>query len=122
VFRRLEIPVGVEIRASGGDAAEDAADMLARSPRFTEMRGGLKLSVRADRASARVCLSGEQNQVIGCADIDRTKLKKGEDYAAKIAQEAQAQLFSPRIDLSQTDINSLDGQNLASHDADKLFE
>lgn len=123
VFRRLEMPVGVEIRSSGGDAARDAADMLARSPRFTTMKGGLKLSVRADRAAAHVCLTGEQNQVIACADVDGTKLAKGEDYAAKIAQEAQRQLFSPRVDLTQMDINSLDGQNLAGHDQlQTLFE
>jgi hypothetical protein len=86
------------------------------------MRGGLTLSVRADRASARVCLSGDHDQVIGCAEVDRTALKQGEDYAARIAQEALHQLFSPRIDLTQTDINSLDGQNLAGHDAKTLFD
>jgi hypothetical protein len=87
------------------------------------MKGGLKLSVRADRAAAHVCLTGEQNQVIACADVDGTKLKKGEDYAAKIAEEAQRQLFSPRVDLTQMDINSLDGQNLAGHDQlQTLFE
>lgn len=123
VFRRLEMPVGVEIRSSGGEAAKDAAEMLGRSPRFTTMKGGLKLSVRADRAAAHVCLTGEQNQVIACADVDGTKLKKGEDYAAKIAEEAQRQLFSPRVDLTQMDINSLDGQNLAGHDQlQTLFE
>jgi hypothetical protein len=123
VFRRLEVPVPVEIRASGGEVAGDVAAMLSRSPRFTETDGGLNLSVQVDGGGARVCLSGDQAQQIACAEFEAKALKKGERYAQRIAEEAQKQLFSPRIDLTQMDINSLDGQNLSGRDAlETLFE
>ncbi len=123
VFRRLELPVAVEIRSSGGAVAQDAAEMLARSPRFVQARGGLVLSLRLAGASARACLSGEQAQVIACAEIDTTHKPAALSSAAYVAREAQRQLFAPRLDLSQMDINSLDGQNLTSRDALKtLFE
>jgi hypothetical protein len=70
-----------------------------------------------------VCLAGEDNQVIACSDTDAAKKKPGEDYTARVAEDALTQLFSPRVDLSQMEINSLDGQNVQSRDALKsLFE
>ena len=123
VFRRLEIPVAVEIRSSGGEFTANAARMLARSPRFTQQRGGLVLAVRGNRAATRVCLSGEHAQVIACADVAAKSSESSADYAARIAREAQQQLFAPHIDLTQMDIGSLDGQNVGNRDALKtLFE
>jgi len=117
VFRRLELPVAVEIRASGDTVASEIAEMLARSPRFAQQPGGLGLNVRADRAAARVCLSGEQGQVIACAETQAKRTEAGQEFAARAAQEALQQLFSPRVDLTQMEINSLDGQNLSGRDA-----
>jgi hypothetical protein len=123
VFRRLEFPVAVELRAAAGELAEDVASMLLRSVRFAEQDGGLQLTVQADGVAARVCLSGEQAQQIACADFEAKALAAGEDYAGAIARNALKQLFSPRIDLTQMDINSLDGQNLSGRDAlETLFE
>jgi tetratricopeptide (TPR) repeat protein len=117
VFRRLELAVAVEVRPAGGEIAHDVASMLARAPRFRSERGGLALSVRADRASSRVCLSGGQGEVIACAESRAKRSESGDDFAARAAQEALTQLFSPRVDLTQMDINSLDGQNLSGRDA-----
>jgi tetratricopeptide (TPR) repeat protein len=123
IFRRLEIPVAVEIRSSGGGVARDAAEMLERSPRFESRRGGLGLSVRVNGSSADVCLSGVQGAQIACAQVDATRKPKDTNIAAYVAQETLRQLFAPRLDLSQTEINSLDGQNLNSRDALKtLFQ
>jgi tetratricopeptide (TPR) repeat protein len=116
IFRRLELAVPVVIRASGGTAGE-IADMLARSPRFTTASGGLALVVTADRAAARVCLSDEQGQVIGCAETQAKSAESADDFAARAATNAMNELFAPRVDLSQTDINSLDGQNLSGRNA-----
>jgi len=123
IFRRLEIPVAVEIHSSGGGVARDAAEMLERSPRFESRRGGLGLSVRVTGSSADVCLSGVQGAQIACAQVDATHKPADKSIAAYVAQEALRQLFAPRLDLSQTEINSLDGQNLNSRDALKtLFQ
>ena len=117
VFRRLEVPVAVEISSGGGDVAGTIADMLARSPRFDSERGGLRLEVRGDRKAARVCLSGDGGQVIECADVQAKAGEDADGFTARAAQEVMTQLFAPRVDLSQMDINSLDGQNLSGRDA-----
>jgi tetratricopeptide (TPR) repeat protein len=128
VLRRLGLPVPVRVRTEG-ELGSDVADMLERSPRFTRSESGLTLTVQADRASARICLVGGQNQMISCAEVDAVEAAKaagkGPDgkeqplppWPEHVAREALKQLFSPRVDLSQTDINSLDGQNLSGRDA-----
>lgn len=117
VFRRLEVPIAVEINAASGEVSGEIAEMLARSPRFTGERGGLRLEVRGDRSSARVCLSGDRGQVISCAETQAKRSEDASEFAARAALEAMAQLFAPRVDLTQMDINSLDGQNLSGRNA-----
>jgi tetratricopeptide (TPR) repeat protein len=130
LLRRLGLPVAVRVRTEGSHGAE-VADMLERSPRFERADSGLTLTVQADRASARVCLVSAQGQMLSCADIDAVEMSKADAVAAakdtkpaepapwpeRVAREALRQLFAPRVDLSQTDIHSLDGQNLSGRDA-----
>jgi len=128
VLRRLGLPVAVRVRTEG-EIGGEVADMLERSPRFVRSDSGLTLTVQADRASARVCLASTQGQMISCAEVDAVQAAKeaGKEPDGKpkplppwpehVAREALRQLFSPRVDLSQTDINSLDGQNLSGRDA-----
>jgi hypothetical protein len=123
VLRRLGIALPVEVRASGGDVADDIADMLADSPRFTSEDGGLGLQVKADHTSARVCLAGDNAQVLACAEAKAKSNEDADDFARRAAKEALDQLFAPRVDLSQSDINGLDGQNLSGRDAlESVFE
>jgi hypothetical protein len=134
VLRRLRLPVAVRVRTGGAYGAE-VADMLERSPRFERADSGLTLTVQADRASARICLVSTQGQMLSCADVDAVETSKANAAAAAaaaakdskpstpppwpehVAREALRQLFAPRVDLSQTDIHSLDGQNLSGRDA-----
>jgi len=131
VLRRLGLPVAVRVRTDGTYGAE-VADMLERSPRFVRSDSGLSLTVQVDRVSARVCLVSPQGQMISCADVDAVEASKAAAAAAAnkdakaatpapwpehVAREALRQLFAPRVDLSQTDIHSLDGQNLSGRDA-----
>ncbi|MDH5672111.1 MAG: tetratricopeptide repeat protein [Myxococcales bacterium] len=113
VFRRLELPIAVRVGLGGGEVAETVAEMLLRSPRFENDAGGLSMRIEADRTQARVCLRGERDELIACSS-SRARASEGEDaYAARVTSEALEQLFAPRIDLTQTDINSLDGTNLS---------
>jgi tetratricopeptide (TPR) repeat protein len=130
VLRRLGLPVAVRVRTEGALGSE-VADMLERSPRFERADSGLTLTVQADRASARVCLVSTQGQMLSCAEVDAVATSKANAAAAAkdgkpvstppwtehVAREALRQLFAPRVDLSQTDIHSLDGQNLSGRDA-----
>lgn len=130
ILRRLGLPVAVRVRTEGPYGAE-VADMLERSPRFERSESGLTLTVQVDRANAHICLVSAQGQMISCADVDAVESAKAaaspagkDDKAAEpppwsehVAREALRQLFAPRVDLSQTDIHSLDGQNLSGRDA-----
>jgi hypothetical protein len=117
VMRRLGLALPVEVRSSGGEASEDVADLLAGSPRFESEDGGLGLRVTGDETAVRVCLAGDKAQLLACADVKRKSAEDEGDFSRRAAKEALDQLFAPKVDLSQSDINSLDGQNLSGRDA-----
>jgi tetratricopeptide (TPR) repeat protein len=109
IFRRLELPVGVRIEVGGAAVGEEIASMLAGSPRFVSDDRGLTLRIEAEPLRARVCLLGAQNQLVGCAETESHSGEARREHASRAAAAAQEELFAPRIDLSQIDINSLDG-------------
>jgi tetratricopeptide (TPR) repeat protein len=123
IFRRLALKVPVRIEARGDDVAARAASRLSGSPRLEEEDGGFLLRVQADRAQGSVCLMGTDNSEIACG---RASAKAGDDadaMVAKLVQDFHEKAFAPRIDMGQTDINSLDGTNLVRDDALKtLFD
>ncbi len=116
LLRRLGLAIAVRVSTEGALGGE-LADMLERSPRFISSPDGLGLAVQANAASTRVCLSGGHGQVITCADVDAKSKPADAPWLKHAAAETLRQLFSPRVDLSQTDIHSLDGQNLSGRDA-----
>lgn len=123
IFRRLGLRVPVRIEARGDEVAERAASRLSGSPRLDEDDGGFVLRVQADRAQGSACLMGTDNSEIACG---RASAKAGDDadaMVAKLVQDFHEKAFAPRIDMGQTDINSLDGTNLVRDDALKtLFD
>jgi tetratricopeptide (TPR) repeat protein len=123
IFRRLALKVPVRIEARGDDVAARAASRLSGSPRLEEEDAGFVLRVQADRAQGSVCLMGTDNSEIACG---RASAKAGDDadvMVAKLVQDFHEKAFAPRIDMGQTDINSLDGTNLVRDDALKtLFD
>ena len=123
IFRRLELPIPVRFEARGDVVAGRVAGRLEGSPRLLEARGGLVVRVEADRAAGSACLIGGDGSAIGCG---RASAKAGEDadaMVAKIVNDFHEKLFAPRIDMGQSDINSLDGSNLVRDDALKtLFD
>ena len=112
IFRRLGLRVPVRIEARGDVVAERVASRLSGSPRLDEDAGGFVLRVQADRAEGSACLMGTDNSEIACG---RASAKAGDDadvMVAKLVQDFHEKAFAPRIDMGQTDINSLDGTNL----------
>jgi hypothetical protein len=91
--------------------------MLLGSPRFVAAEHGLVLSVESQGTAARACLQGASEQVLACAEIERKSAEDQDSFARRVAAAALDQLFAPRVDLSQGEINSLDGQNLSGRDA-----
>jgi hypothetical protein len=123
IFRRLALRVPVRIEARGDAVAAAVASRLSGSPRLDEDDGGFVLRVQADRAQGSACLMGTDNSEIACG---RASAKAGDDadaMVAKLVQDFHEKAFAPRIDMGQTDINSLDGTNLVRDDALKtLFD
>lgn len=116
-FRRLGIALGVTFRSGGGAVAEEAASMLARSPRLRAEPSQLSVSVEANATGGKACLGGGQGQVIACIEAVARSTDDAHTLAARIAEKFLDRAFVPPIDLTQSDVNSLDGTNLVDRDA-----
>ena len=117
VLRRMGFEVPVRIERGRGEIAEDVADALASSPRFDEGEEGLTLRVTADATGGEVCLLGPSGSVLGCGDAQAEQAESPSDFAARLADRFHRRAFAPRVDLSVSDVNSLDGSNTSDRDA-----
>lgn len=133
VFRRLEIPLPVRVTSKSGPLAGDVVDALADSPRFVMHDGGFALTVSTQTKTGEVCLLASEGSVLACAEAPpprphefKTKEEDPKDrlpLEVELVDEVHRVFFSPRIDLSQSQINSLDGSNQSSRgDVNSLTE
>ncbi|MEM9073130.1 MAG: hypothetical protein AAGE52_31790 [Myxococcota bacterium] len=116
VFRRLGWSVPIRVSHGGDEVASAIADGIERSPRFEIDGEGLRVEIRGDGTSAEVCLKGENSSVLGCGTARREAAQTTEDFAQAVLDAFHEAVFSPRIDLSQADIGSLDGSNRVARD------
>jgi tetratricopeptide (TPR) repeat protein len=116
IFVRLGWSVPVRIVARGGAIADEAADVLAGSPRFEIVDIGLTVEVEADATHGQACMSASTGAVLGCAELRPNASEAPDAFAARLARALIATAFAPRIDLSQTDASGLDGSNTVAHD------
>jgi tetratricopeptide (TPR) repeat protein len=116
IFRRYGWPVPARFEASGG-IAEDIADLIEGSDRFVTEDWGLTVRVSGDRARAEACLLDRSGSVLTCAEREASGSGEDEDaFAARVARAFLEAAFAPRVDLSQSDANGLDGSNRLSRD------
>jgi tetratricopeptide (TPR) repeat protein len=99
--RLLDLKLPVTLVKAGGEAADETATRLRRSSRF-EVRSRAPFGLRVDaRAGAvDICLLEENGTRLACAS--------GENPTAALSA-FHAAAFSPRVNLSETDLRSLDG-------------
>jgi tetratricopeptide (TPR) repeat protein len=120
VLRRLGLSLPTRIEHVGGDEAEEAADLLARSPRFAEREGGFVLAVTQTPVALRACLRTPTNNELRCAEVRRElppapAPEEGQEPEEapppwqRLAAEVHRQLFSARMELGTIDLRSLDG-------------
>ena len=107
LFRRLGWALPVEVRSSDATIDRDLAKAVMRSPRFESSNDGLRIEVEG----ARICLFGRTGAAWGCGEAQPAEDETGRSYKQRIVDAFHAEIFSPRIDLSRIDINSLDGSN-----------
>ena len=62
-------------------------------------------------ANRRLRLHEMRGAAWGCGEVEPGEDETGERYPQRIVDAFHAEIFSPRVDLSRIDINSLDGSN-----------
>jgi tetratricopeptide (TPR) repeat protein len=107
LFRRLGWALPVEVESSEAEVDRALARAIMRSPRFEASSDGLRIQVDG----ARACLFGRTGAVWGCSEVEPTEQDTGGSLSQRIVDSFHDAVFSPRIDLSRIDINSLDGSN-----------
>ena len=108
VFRRFAMALPVQLKG-GGDAVSDAIRSgLRRSPRLSLESSPLSIRIQTDELQARACLMASSGSVLGCGQAEATTGGSVDELANRVLLSFHQQVFSPRVDLSQTDANSLD--------------
>lgn len=111
-LRLHAVRLPVRIQATKTPLAQAVARRLRRSRRLVE-KAGLAFTVRVEARAeeARVCLTGPSGRRYTCSVSDLKKLE-GKSLEARVTQtvdDFHDKAFAPLIDLTQHDINSLDG-------------
>ncbi len=135
MFRHLGIAVPVRLETDGSDACETAARALASSPRFYVDGNGFPIKIRKSNGKLVATLTTREQALLAEVSVSAVKEvpkkpepaqtpaegEKSEKVEAEepldppyaLAAEFHKKAFAPRIDLSQGDINSLDGSTLS---------
>jgi tetratricopeptide (TPR) repeat protein len=116
VARRLGLALPVRLAGRGGPVDRAVVAALRRSPRLDVGDHGLEVQVAADAAGGRICLLGEGRQVLGCGEATAGADDDVDGLVGRLVRAFHADVFAPRVDMSQADINSLDGSNRVSRD------
>jgi tetratricopeptide (TPR) repeat protein len=107
LFRRLGWALPVEVESSDAGIDRALATAVLRSPRFESSSDGLRVQING----SRICLFGRTGTAWGCSKEHVEEGDTGESYAQRVVDSFHRTVFSPRVDLSRIDINSLDGSN-----------
>ncbi len=114
VFVRMGLSLPARISSRGGDLPSDAASLLAWSPRFDQEDLGFRVDVDGDASHLRICLSsqsGTSGAQYACTDTTREAAEDADPFLARAVADFHREAFAPRVDLTQTDANGLDGSN-----------
>lgn len=109
VVRALDLALPVTLETDGSPAATIAASMLRHSPRFEVTGSGFTIRLASTVAGLAASLLFPDNTVFCTASVPNGDSTR--ETARALCQDFHNHAFMPRLDLSQTDINSLDGSN-----------
>lgn len=116
MVRLLDLSIPVTLSTDNSPVANKAISYLEKSPRFHRGRGfQLAVSVTGQRAYAQ--LRGRDGAVLMQASV--AQLPDNTDWARSLCKEIHRRAFATKIDLSQMDINSLDG-SVTSGDSSQI--
>jgi tetratricopeptide (TPR) repeat protein len=119
VLRRLRLALPASIRAESGGAASLAAEMLVRSPRFSPSQSGFQVALSGAPGLVRACLRSPEGAVLSCAEVAPKRGELDRDTALRLAAAFHKQAFAPRVSLTTSDLNSLDGSTTLAGQAQR---
>ena len=118
VLRRLGAELPVRLAVNGGDrngVPQRAAKMLRKSPRFDVGRGAFEIQVDGNEGSGTACLVGPRGTRFACAQVTvRAGDEGADDVARRLVEVFHREAFAPKLDLTQADLQSLDGSPTAA--------
>ena len=110
-FKQLDLKVPVTIYHDDTPFAQAVAERLGDSRRLAAGRDdGFRVDVSFGDAEVRICLSARDGFRFGCAAAKVDKAGEADVVAACDA--FHAEMFSPKVELTSSDINSLDGSTV----------
>ncbi len=120
MFRHLDLRLPVRFESDGDPLSEETIRLLRKSPRFRSSSEGFPITVRQAGSSLIATLSTPAQSLLAEVSVPVQPPAPAEgseteaDSAPPVALSAlfHHKAFAPRIDLSQRDINSLDGSTL----------
>jgi hypothetical protein len=116
VFRRYGWRVPVRF-AYTGSLGGRVAGLLRSSPRLTPSSWGLQVRAEVEADRGEVCLLNAEGSVLGCGEATPEGDEGVDAFLARVCDAFHEVVFAPRVNLSQTDANGLDGSNQVSRDA-----
>jgi len=122
-LRFLGLRLPVEVRSDQGVLARRVAEALLGSPRLVSAGAGgaFVVQVTGGERDLRLCLQGRAGRRYGCGEVDVSSSRRDEERVARAVDAFHAKVFAPKIDLTQRDINSLDGSAVRG-DADEVLK
>jgi len=119
-LRILRVQLPVDVRADQDPLSQRVAVALLGSPRLTAGDLGFRVLVTRSGKELRLCLQGRGGRRYACAERDVAAARDDEERVAQAIDEFHSRVFAPKIDLTQRDINSLDGSAVRG-DADEVL-
>ena len=117
VLRSLDISLPVVFADDGSAAARETVRFLKKSPRFHKGYG-FQLSVETAGGILAARLSGLDGATLMQTSVDADETSESNSAARALCLEIHRRAFAPKIDLSQADINSLDGSTTTGYTVD----
>jgi tetratricopeptide (TPR) repeat protein len=119
-LRFLGLKLPIEVRSDEGALSRRVARALLASPRLSP-GGSFTVRVTGTERELRICLQGRGGRRYGCAEVDLRGVKKEDEQVARAVDAFHTKVFAPKIDLTQRDINSLDGSAVRG-EADEVLK
>lgn len=114
VVRRMGLALPARFDPPGSDVARETLALLRRSPRLREGEHGFRVSAQDEGAGASACLLGLNDVVLACGRVEPGAAEPAQQTARRLAAAFHETAFALRVDLTQSDLKSLDGSTVVA--------